>query len=68
MDPKWAEESDENYIDVTLLMKNNKNHLYDIDNNRKKTNEIKLIQKLDDIENTIRFRLTADDFKNGFKE
>lgn len=71
LDPKWAEKSRENYIDVTLLNKNNKNHLYDIDHKREKsTNKRKernSIEKPNDITNTIRFRLTSDDFEKGFK-
>lgn len=68
---EWAKESDENYIDVTLLDKKNEIHLYDLDYKKKKPNrkdeETNLIQKVNDYTNTLRFRLTDDDFKRGFK-
>jgi hypothetical protein len=64
----WYTQSTENLIEVALMTVDNQPHPYIIDNKQRNSPEGRqLVFREGTAQNTLRFRLTEDDFDNGFK-
>ena len=65
---QWQSQSAENYVEVALVDKNDQPHPYEIDfDKRNLPGNQDLIFKYLNVANVLLFRLTNDDFGNGFK-